>query len=118
MNITSKSVHTLKLQRDSIDKNIRENIADMFQDLFKDKNGSTEDLLEHLGSSKRLVQDAVNGNYSKIFAEGSTYLCLTSEEINFVENFFDNKGDNEELIIEVYDEECFIDKIKENEINF
>jgi hypothetical protein len=43
---------------------------------------------------------------------------LTSEEINFVENFFDNKEDNEELVIEVYDEECFIDKIKENEINF
>jgi hypothetical protein len=118
MNITSKSVHTLKLQRDSIDKCIRENTADMFQDLFKDKNGSTRDLLEHLQSSKTLVQDAVNGNYSKIFAEGNTYLCLTSEEINFVENFFDNKGDNEELVIEVYDEECFIDRVKENEINF
>ena len=118
MNITSKTVHTLKLQRDSIDKCIRENISDMFQDLFKDRDGSTDDLLEHLQSSKTLVQDAVNGNYSKIFAEGNTYLCLTSEEINFVENFFDNKEDNEELVIEVYDEECFIDKIKENEINY
>jgi hypothetical protein len=116
MNITSKSVHTLKLQRDSIDKNIRENTADMFQDVLRDS--SMAELLEHLQSSKTLVQDAVNGNYSKIFAEGNTYLCLTSEEINFVENFFDNKGDNEELVIEVYDGECFIDRVKENEINF
>jgi hypothetical protein len=116
MNITSKSVHTLKLQRDSIDKNIRENTADMFQDVLRDS--SMAELLEHLQSSKTLVQDAVNGNYSKIFAEGNTYLCLTSEEINFVENFFDNKGDNEELIIEVYDGECFIDRVKENEINY
>ena len=116
MNITSKSVHTLKLQRDSIDKNIRENTADMFQDVLRDS--SMAELLEHLQSSKTLVQDAVNGNYSKIFAEGNTYLCLTSEEINFVENFFDNKGDNEELVIEVYDGECFIDRVKENEINY
>lgn len=116
MNITSKSVHTLKLQRDSIDKNVRENTADMFQDVLRDS--SMVDLLEHLQSSKTIVQDAVNGNYSKIFAEGNTYLCLTSEEINFVENFFDNKGDNEELVIEVYDGECFIDRVKENEINY
>ena len=116
MNITSKSVHTLKLQRDSIDKNIRENTADLFQDVLRDS--SMAEILEHLQSSKTLVQDAVNGNYSKIFAEGNTYLCSTSEEINFVENFFDNKGDNEELIIEVYDEECFIDRVKENEINY
>jgi hypothetical protein len=116
MNITSKSVHTLKLQRDSIDKNIRENTSDMFQDVLRDS--SMDEILEHLQSSKTLVQDAVNGNYSKIFAEGNTYLCLTSEEINFVENFFDNKGDNEELVIEVYDGECFIDRVKENEINF
>jgi hypothetical protein len=116
MNITSKSVHTLKLQRDSIDKNIRENTADLFQDVLRDS--SMAEILEHLQSSKTLVQDAVNGNYSKIFAEGNTYLCLTSEEINFVENFFDNKGDNEELVIEVYDGECFIDRVKENEINY
>lgn len=116
MNITSKSVHTLKLQRDSIDKNIRENVADLFQDVLRDS--SMAEILEHLQSSKTLVQDAVHGNYSKIFAEGNTYLCLTSEEINFVENFFDNKGDNEELIIEVYDGECFIDRVKENEIDY
>ena len=116
MNITSKSVHTLKLQRDSIDKNIRENVAGLFQDVLRDI--SMAEILEHLQSSKTLVQDAVHGNYSKIFAEGNTYLCLTSEEINFVENFFDNKGDNEELIIEVYDGECFIDRVKENEINY
>jgi hypothetical protein len=116
MNITSKSVHTLKIQRDSIDKCIRENISDISQDLLKDS--SMTNLLEHLQSSKTLVQDAVNGNYSKIFAEGNTCFCLTSGETDFVENFFDNQGDNEELIIEVYDGECFIDKIKENEINY
>ena len=116
MKITSKTVHTLKLQRDSIDKCIRENIADISQDISKDS--SMKNLLEHLESSKTIVQDAVNGNYSKIFAEGNTCFCLTSGETDFVENFFDSKRDNEELVIEVYDEECFIDKIKENEINY
>ena len=116
MKITTKIVSTLHLQRDYIDKNIRENAADRFKQYYD--CDCMEDLQEDLQSLHVLAKDAVNGNYAKIFSEGNTMICLSDNEMRFVDNFFQDKGDNEELVIEVYDGEVFIDRIKESQIDF
>ena len=117
MKITTKTVHTLHLQREQVDKNIRACVSDILNDLSK---ASLEDYNSELHYISKVVNWAVNGEYAKICQEGFTMYLLDSEEAELVDNHFFNKrrGVKDELTLEIYDEEVFIDRIKETQIDF
>ena len=118
MNITTKTIKTLHLQRKQVDKNIQSCVSDLLDDLSK---ASLEDYNSELSYISKVVDWAVNGEYAKICQEGFTMYLLDSEEAELVDNHFFNKrrnGDNVELHLEVYDGEVFIDRIKETQIDF
>ena len=117
MKITTKTVHTLHLQREQVDKNIQACVTDLLNDSSK---ASLEDYNSELSYISRVVDWAVKGEYAKICKEGFTMYLLDSEEAELVDNHFFNKrrGVKDELTLEIYDGEAFIDRIKESQIDF
>ena len=117
MKITTKIVHTLHLQREQVDKNIQACVADILDDASK---ASLEDYNSELSCISRVVDWAVKGEYGKICQEGFTMFLLSAEESELVDNHFFNKrrGVEDDLNLEVYDGEVFIDRIKESQIDF
>jgi hypothetical protein len=117
MKITSKTIKTLHLQRKQVDKNIHSCIIELIQ---CNSDESLEDLSYDLSCVAEIADLAVKGQYAKICQNGFTSFLLNSEEMELVENHFRDKHRCAEcdLNLEIYDEEVFIDRVKDNQIQY
>ncbi len=117
MKVTTKTIKTLHLQREQVDKNIKYCVKDMLDSVSKE---SMESFNSELSSIVHIVEWAAIGEYAKICQDGFTMFLLNSEEMSFVENHFYNKqrGVECDLNLEIYDEEVFIDRVVDNQIQY
>lgn len=123
MKVTTKTIQTLHLQRDQVDKNIQSAVEDIIKDA---STGTMEDFNNELSFLVRLVELAAKGEYAKACQEGFTMMLLNSEQSEFVDEFFINRRTGHlytitpdtQLNLEVCDGETFIDRVVENQIQF
>ena len=120
MKVTTKTIKTLHLQREQVDRNIQSNVEDIIKDA---STGTMEDFNNELSFLVRVVELAAKGEYAKACQEGFTMFLLNDEQTEFVDQFFINQrdghaNDDSQLNLEVYDEEAFIDRVVENQIQF
>ena len=118
MKVTSKTIKTLHLQREQVDKNIKSCVMDMLNSVSKE---SMESFNSELSSIVHIVEWAAIGEYAKICQDGFTMFLLNSEEMTFVEDYFYDKQRTEgnfELNLEIYDEEVFIDRVVDSQIQY
>lgn len=120
MKVTTKTIQTLHLQRDQVDKNIQSAVEDIIKDA---STGTMEDFNNELSFLVRLVELAAKGEYARACQEGFTMMLLNSEQSEFVDEFFVKRRGRDfdtdtQLNLEVYDGEAFIDRVVENQIQF
>lgn len=115
MQTQTKTLQILKLQKDSIDHQIKQYVADLMNEA---PQTALSELYEDLEMMLGVVRNALSGQYSKIFAEGHTLNCLSDDEVDFVEDWFDSNEDDstQELIVEIRDGDILIDKIFQPQI--
>ena len=119
MKVTTKTVKTLQLERQNVDKAIINNLRDCINDVVYE---DLEVIAEQLAYYSEIFEQAAKGEYSKIAANGDTMFMLNDEETELVDNHFYQRriGNNNDVIlnIEVVDGEVFVDKIVENNIQY
>ena len=115
MQTQTKTLQILKLQKDSIDHQIKQYVSDL---MIEAPQTALSELYEDLEMMLGVVRNALSGQYSKIFAEGHTLNCLSDDEVEFVEDWFDSNEDDstQELIVEIRDGDVLIDKIFQPQI--
>ncbi len=117
MKITSKTIKTIHLQREQVDKHIQSCVADILNDL---STAPLEHLSCDLSCVAKIADLAVKGQYAKICQDGFASFLLNDKEMELVKNHFYNKQRDVEcdLNLEIYDEEVFIDRVVDNQIQF
>ena len=110
MQTQTKTLQILKLEKNSIDQQIKQYVADLMNEA---PQTPLNELYEDLEMMAEVVRNALSGQYSKIFVEGHTLNCLNDAETEFVEDWFDMNEDDstQELIVEIRDGDILIDKI-------
>ena len=96
--MTTKTIHTLKVQADII----KSNLISSFIDLLHDEKGEDIDIIEaDINRLTDCLQQLNKKQYSSIFAEGYTSLLLGNKDFQQVENFFNEYSNNDNHIIEI-----------------
>lgn len=118
MKITSKTIKTLHLQRKQVDKHLQSCVAKI---LINISTAPFEDFNSELSVIVHVVDWAAKGEYAKICQDGFTMFLLNDEEMELVENHFYNKrrlDQGIDLNLEIYDEEVFIDRVVDSQIQY
>jgi hypothetical protein len=97
MNITTTKRHIIKLEQDEAKRNLISSFIDLLHDDCRDEEvDMVESDINRLTDCLQMIN---KGNFKEVFKEGYTMMILPPAEFKYVEDFFREHSNNDELNI-------------------
>lgn len=115
MKKTTTNIHTLEIDYYKMLEHFVESNNDIITDL---STCSVRDLRLHLLSFAEAINDFDNSNVKRIFQEGFTMMLLDEDEFEFVEDFFTQDPENEDIQLKIVKDGKVVEIISSDYIQY